>query len=295
MSDEEKPVGKRAKEILDKLDEIKKGSEQPTTEEPLVQIPRLLWKVFTHPFTAIVVAVILAIVVYILTTAEREPVFTISPPELIAQTMSGQEKLKILWDNKQLQNVSSTKIAIWNKGSRYIDKEDISSTDPIRIEPLEKVDILAIQVLKTSRPTLRFSSIIESDTENLESVLIGIEGDEALEKWDGALFHILYSGSIECGWRVKGRIKGAPEGFRQTAWERIRRPKIYPWHHVMTIFYFLVLIFSIGYVVKGPKTVGWLDSGMIINYILWLIIAGMILLNLIQNYSYLMTPSWLSY
>ena len=98
----------------------------------------------------------------------------------------------------------------------------------MRIVPSEKVSILAVQMLKTSRPSLRFDTIIETSPDGIGGVLIKIKGDEALEKFDGALFHILFSGSQNINWKVIGRIKGAPEGFQPKDWAKIHSTRYPP-------------------------------------------------------------------
>ena len=211
----------------EKMGKNQKGAK--TTEEKsqktLNNILRGIWIVAKHPFTGIVIGGLIALFIFLSSRTTKEPVFVVSPPELIAQAVPEEEKLNILWEDNAIQNVALVKIGIWNQGSRYIDKNDISSTNPIRIKPLKKVDILAVQVLKTSRPTLNFDSKIETDADGIENILVEIKGDEALEKFDGVLFHILFSGPLECSWKVGGRIKGVPKGFQQKDWEKVQQPK----------------------------------------------------------------------
>jgi hypothetical protein len=179
----------------------------------------------------------------LLSRKEKEPVFTISPPDLVAQTVPGEEKLKIIWENKEIQNAASVKVAIWNDGSQFIDKNDFASTEPMRIVPSGKVSILAVQMLKTSRPNLRFDTTIETSPDGIGSVLIKIKEDEALEKFDGVLFHILFSGSQNINWKVIGRIKGAPEGFQPKDWAKIHRTRYPPRTWLLLVFGCLALGF----------------------------------------------------
>jgi hypothetical protein len=190
-------------------------------ETTLNKVLRYAWTFIKHPLTILAIGILVALSIYLLSRKEKEPVFTISPPDLVAQTVPGEEKLKIIWENKEIQNAASVKIAIWNDGSQFIDKNDFASTDPMRIVPSGKVSILAVQMLKTSRPNLKFDTTIETSPDGIGSVLIKIKGDEALEKFDGALFHILFSGSQNINWKVIGRIKGAPEGFHPKDWAKI--------------------------------------------------------------------------
>jgi hypothetical protein len=197
-------------------------------ETTVNKVLRYIWAFIKHPLTILAIGILVTLSVYLLSRKEKEPVFTISPPDLVAQTVPGEDKLKIIWENKEIQNAASVKVAIWNAGSQFIDKNDFASTEPMRLVPFEKVSILAVQMLKTSRPNLRFDTTIETSPDGFGSVLIKIKGDEALEKFDGALFHILFSGSQNINWKVIGRIKGAPEGFQPKDWAKIHSTRYPP-------------------------------------------------------------------
>jgi cytochrome b subunit of formate dehydrogenase len=98
-------------------------------------------------------------------------------------------------------------------------------------------------MLKTSRPNLRFDTTIETSPDGIGSVLIKIKGDEALEKFDGVLFHILFSGSQNINWKVIGRIKGAPEGFQPKDWAKIHSTRYPPRTWFLLVFGCLALGF----------------------------------------------------
>lgn len=272
-----------------------------TTKEKINKILKGIWEVLKHPVTVLVIATIIAIIGIAVGRTTKKPVFVVSPPELIAQTVPEQEKLRIIWAGNEIQNVALVKIGIWNQGSRYIDKNDISSTNPIRIKPLKKVGILAVQVLKTSRPTLNFDSKIETDADGIESILLKIKGDEALEKFDGVLFHILFSGPLECSWKVGGRIKGVPKGFQEKDWEKMQRAKkggvfrsiLLP---VGMAFVFFIFIIRVIMTIKDVKNAKGRKEGLIegIFGIFFFVVLLYIFLLLIREYYYhLSIPPWL--
>jgi hypothetical protein len=175
---------------------------------------------------------------------EKAPRYAYSHYEVLAQTKVGEKDLEILWKGKEIRNVASVKVAIWNDGREYIDKKDISNEEPITILPSGKVEVLAVQVIKRSRISLVMEADVAPATYDRDSVLtirrsatgdslvmrnepekqatqgvvVRRVGDECLEHFDGAVFHILYTGAIDTKWKVVGRIKGIPEGFREIAW-----------------------------------------------------------------------------
>lgn len=215
--------------------------------------------------------------------------------------MPEEEKLRILWEDNEIQNVATVKIGIWNRGSHFIDNSDISSTNPIRIKPLEKVDILAVQVLKTSRPTLNFDSKVETDADGIETILLKIKGDEALEKFDGGLFHVLFSDQREVIWKVIGRIKGVPKGFQEKDWEKVHKAKkaqlspniIFP---VAIAFFFCSFIFSVNMTIKDiRKAKGRKDAirEFFFSALIFVPLLAFLSFFIREYYYYLSKPPWL--
>ena len=255
---------------------------------------RYTWTFIKHPLTILVIGILVTLSVYLLSRKEKEPVFTISPPDLVAQTVPGEEKLKIFWENKEIQNAASVKVAIWNDGSQFIDKNDFASTEPMRIVPSEKVTILAVQMLKTSRPNLRFDTTIETSPDGIGTVLIKIKGDEALEHFDGALFHILFSGSPNIKWKVIGRIKGAPKGFQSKDWAKIspRHPLYTPQLIIigcLILFSFCLIILTIVRYIKQRIV----KKELLGNIIFFIFIESFVLYSLFILFSYKLLPFWL--
>jgi hypothetical protein len=251
------------------------------------------WAFIKHPVTILVIGILVALLLYLLSRKEKEPVFTVSPPDLVAQTVPAENKLKIIWENKEIQNAASVKVGIWNNGSQFIDANDFASTEPMRIVPSEAVSILAVQTPKTSRPNLRFDTTIETTPDGIRTILIKIKGDEALEKFDGALFHILFSGSQNIKWKVIGRIKGAAKGFQPKDWAKIHSIHYPPniWAIILFVCLSLGLPFSILVIADRHQRQHLYDWIAVI-----LIIGGLefFFLSIVFNaFSYKFVPLWL--
>jgi hypothetical protein len=176
-----------------------------------------------------------------------------------------------------------------------MDKSDFISSDPVRVIPSEKVNILAVQVLKTSRPSLRFDINVGKNAGNIECIMIDIKGDEALEKFDGGLFHILFSGSKETNWKVVGRVKGAKEGFQAVSWRNLHRIQYPPRLWVLILPPFAALAFTIFVtfstlrdIKKRGKRIEW--PGFVLgNLLIW----GILMALVIKECQYLSAPLWL--
>jgi hypothetical protein len=128
--------------------------------------------------------------------------------------------LTLLWEGEEVENVHTIDVVIWNAGREYLDKNSISATDPIRITYPPGVKILYMKFTRTSRDNLEFTATDLADA-GTSAIEVGIVGDEALERKDGGLLRILFSGSGTEEFVVTGRIKGSREGFTKADWHRI--------------------------------------------------------------------------
>ncbi|MBT3323350.1 MAG: hypothetical protein HN392_13780 [Anaerolineae bacterium] len=156
---------------------------------------------------------------YFLERKEIEPRYSISGTELLAEQLENNNNLKLFWDGKEIQNIRSIEIAIWNAGKQIIKKDDISETKPIRIIIPPGLDVLYADFIKTSRPNeLTFSTSHQVSDDNIHYIKIEIVGDEAIEENDGGIVKVLFTGESDERFSVSGRIFGSKDGFRELAW-----------------------------------------------------------------------------
>ncbi len=188
------------------------------------QLLQAILKYAKHPITLCALTICVALLLFWLSRSRADPVFVATNPELVAEQTDEAPKLTLYWEGKETKNVVSVKISLWNRGRLYIDSKAISSTDPIAIIPSEDIRILSSITVRTSRKSLRFKTPIirASSTNQRDKILVEMEGDEALEKGDGATLRILYEGSEDCTFTVIGRIKGCPRGFRKLRYKKAK-------------------------------------------------------------------------
>lgn len=220
----------------------------------------------------------------------------VSPAELVAETVKGEEQLKILWNDHAIQNAASVQVAFWNNGSQFIDTSDIPPDDPIKIVADASVKILAVSPLSSSRNSLFFDSHTATDANGADSAVIGIRGNEALEHFDGAVFQILYSGPLDTHWRVTGRVKGAAQGFRLRDWNRAHNPRQSATAKWWSIAGLLFVILAYGALVVREIQMARKRNRRIralpvcIGLVYTLVVAA----TLGMNYLYVLAPSWLN-
>lgn len=243
-------------------------------------------------------AILISIAIFTKSRFIKKPIYAVSKPEAIAKLIKETDRMTILWDNEPIENAILVRVAIWNSGRRYIDVLDISRTTPIRILPSEDIKILSVEEIKTSRPELQFDTFIETSPNTQgQCVRIQILGDEALERNDGGLFKIIYSGSLDCGFQVKGRIKGSSSGFSRKSWVNVTRTEIFqqqPLRWVMFIGFVVYTLLAILYFMRGIKLVKQKRYKFaVIDIVFSITILFGNIFFFLRLFSYLWAPGWI--
>jgi hypothetical protein len=173
------------------------------------------------------VGIIATFLAYWLSLASVEPVYRVSGVEVMARKES--PRLGVTWDGTPIGNLCVCRLAIWNNGKLPIRHSDLPASDPLRIVPTKTIQILAVEPVNLSRANLRLGVVINSGrkdaepspivhsprTEPITSVVyLNILGGDALERFDGAAFRVLFTGDCSATFRVEGRVVGTKSGFR---------------------------------------------------------------------------------
>ncbi|WKK58552.1 hypothetical protein [Sphingobacterium sp. BN32] len=167
-------------------------------------------KILKNPITSLIIALLSSIYFYYISLSNKTPAYFITVPELIAQ--KADEKLRIFYDNTELENVYSSELILWNDGDKFIDYSDFIKNKPIKLYSTDSINILSVSISKVSRDDLKFRTIIIKDTVN-----IFLRDEEALEEGDGVKFLLLFTivskGVINPKFELESRIKGTQKGF----------------------------------------------------------------------------------
>jgi len=168
-----------------------------------------------------IVGIVVGVCLYYSGQQSKMPKYSVRQSQLVAKITEQEPRLQLLWESKPIANAASVGIAIWNAGDMYFGNESLSEADPVRIVSDEDVRILAVNQIARSRDTLEFEyRIVQLNGEKQDTILVRLANDDALEKRDGALFYVLFTGSVEADWKVIGRVKGAPKGFQEVEWQK---------------------------------------------------------------------------
>ncbi len=155
----------------------------------------------------IIIGIGLGLLIYYLNFYRRRAFFCntsfnlVNPNSINSIDSTDSNKLKIMFGNREVSNLTVTHIAFWNGGNDTIHKSDIVSQDELRIELKNENEIYDIEILKQSESSNDFR--IERNDKSLYSLTFDHVG-----KSQGCVIKILRSGAASDDINIIGKIKG---------------------------------------------------------------------------------------
>lgn len=148
-----------------------------------------------------IVSAILSIVFYIKGNRVKKINYCKSTYNIIRNINNEIQGLKIYYDENLIENLSISKIIIWNSGNTKIEESDFASTIPFVIEANENCKILNSSILSVSEDA---NSFYLDYNEEKNMILIHFE---YVDPKQGLVVQILHTGSSEnlC---LAGKVKG---------------------------------------------------------------------------------------
>jgi hypothetical protein len=191
-----------------------------------------------------------------------EPRYAIDWHDVIAESTADVPELTLSWKGRQLSSLRRVRIGIWNQGTRYLDKPQISRTDPIKIEYPKGIEVLSARFTYTSRPSLELAALVTDEGER-QAIIVDIVGDDALESMEGGILSILYTktkgfgpfgdvrgdlfGPALTDFEVTGRIKGSQGGFQRVPWKDATTPAWLSWIFGSIFLLHVVFVIFVGF------------------------------------------------
>jgi len=148
-----------------------------------------------------VISVIVSIVFYVRSKKEKKPVFNKNSFNLVKNNVSKLEGMKITFMDTEIDNLTTTKVAIWNKGKETINIKDMASLDPIRILIDKKYIILQAKIIFTVNDVNNFSISLTDKN------IININFDY-FHTNEGIVIQLYHTGSSSDDIQILGTIKG---------------------------------------------------------------------------------------
>lgn len=146
-----------------------------------------------------IISILISVIVYFLSINKSTPLYLMKNKVLIPKEFSLLKELSIKYGNKEIKSITSTKVAIWNKGRKSLERSDMSTIERLKIEPRENVRILDYQLITES-------SKVNNVKFSLKEGVLYIDF-EYFNKKQGIVINVIHTGVQEDSLKVKGEFK----------------------------------------------------------------------------------------
>ena len=207
--------------------------------------------------TGIISGVISAYIFY----RSKKPCWAVRNNTLVEGYSSKIGELDIRFNGEKVENLSIARIAFWNHGAETLDRRDIGTAKPLRIEVNEEIEILDVSVSLTNSSSSLFATELANDRKSARLCF------DYLDKGQGAIVQVIHTGIKRSDIEIVGDIKGV---------KKIKKKNVLMPNTFLTIFPLVHFLFSM---IKIPpssrrKVVG---TTFAIMAILMLPLSGIIL------------------
>lgn len=135
-----------------------------------------------------VFSLVFAVVTWLFSRTKKQISFAVSSYELIKARSSTIPKLKLQFDDKEIEALTSTQVTIWNSGNVAIKRDDIVDTRPLILN-VDSGEILDVQIIKQNEDSNEFAAVISDG-----SVFVDFK---YIDTNDGVVLKVFHTGKLD--------------------------------------------------------------------------------------------------
>jgi hypothetical protein len=156
-----------------------------------------------------IVGLIFTFYFYYKSKKNRKPTYVIRTINLVRKNIKKIETVEILYSGRRIENLSMTKIALWNDGKETINAIDVAISNPIRIDIDEEFEILESEILFQKNLANDFRINISHDK---KSLLVNFD---YFDYEEGIVLQISHTANSSASLKIEGAIKAVKKIVRK--------------------------------------------------------------------------------
>ena len=132
----------------------------------------------------------------------KRPTYLIKSFNLVREKVSKIEQVKILYNEEIIDNLTVSKLSLWNKGKETINRNDVAPKDNIRIDIAENYRILNANIIYQKKAANNFSLDLNKSKTSLKINFDYFHFNE------GVIIELYHTGISGNELKLNGTIKG---------------------------------------------------------------------------------------
>jgi hypothetical protein len=159
-----------------------------------------------NPIVSVILAIstfagfVLSVIFYYKSKKVRKLIYSIESKNLINNENHVIDNVRILFNEKDVNNLTISKISIWNAGKETVNKEDVAIIDPIKICLPDDCALLDAKIIRSNEPANNVSVEISGN--------IVILNFDYFDFNDFVIIQVIHTGLEETEIKGVGKIKG---------------------------------------------------------------------------------------
>lgn len=149
-----------------------------------------------------ILSILISFVFYSRSKKEKVPLYNIKHFNLVRGHLKELKSVKISYGGEDVEDLTLTRLAFWNKGRDTIEQRDIAQADPVRITVPEGYRILEVNIDYIHNPV---NSIEIKVSDDRTSAILNFDYLHTLEGCVLTIYHTAVGSQV----KIKGTIKGA--------------------------------------------------------------------------------------
>jgi len=148
-----------------------------------------------------IISIVVTIVLFIISLEKKKPYYYKQSIEIISKGFIEEHKEFVInYREFEIQQLTNTKIALWNGGRGLISNSDIASSQLLAISAKENITVYGAKIIYQTEESCKFESIYDYKRVDIEFEYMG--------KNDGCVLSILHSGKSSDDLEITGTVKG---------------------------------------------------------------------------------------
>ncbi|MCC8061959.1 MAG: hypothetical protein LIO68_01775 [Rikenellaceae bacterium] len=152
--------------------------------------------------TLALIGIILTVYFAVQARRAKKPVYAIRTINLVKDKLAKIDRVEMLFDGKRIDNLSVSRLALWNDGKETIRTTDMSKLNPLKITISEDYQILDCKILYQRNPANNFTTAIEDDGKSVSM------GFDYFDYREGVVLEIAHTGINSTCLCMKGSLMG---------------------------------------------------------------------------------------
>ena len=147
-----------------------------------------------------ILGIILSIYLYIKSKRKKKPIYSKRSTNVISDSIQNVGDIQVAYLGKKVNNLTVTKIAIWNSGNETINNSDQANSDKLRVESVEGIEIFNAEIIFASTATNNVNARVANNIIELDF--------DYFDSSQGCILKLIHSGKNSADINVKGTFKG---------------------------------------------------------------------------------------